>query len=267
MRRSRRFFRGTAAFLFAAVLLSSQIACQAAARSSLAIARETAFAALERIGFALEPPIDNSTLPESELSDISCMENTCIIGHSHAVGMKQTLEMDVPDYIAEIGMTAKSMLSYYGFSLPDGSTGNLKKGLAAKNYDRIYILLGSNDIPGGASHLPSFRQQLEEFLYIVEVYQPKAEICLLSIAPLGENLLSYFNGYCGLTQETLDDYNYVLRSVAADFGFDYLDITTPLSDAEGFLAEGYDQGDGLHFTKSGNEAILNTILTHWEKDA
>lgn len=262
--RRKRFLYRTAASLFAAVLLSFQICCYAASRSGMAVAREGVFLALEEIGLELSPPVAVSTLSESGTVDLSRLENACIIGHSHAVGMKQSLDLSVPDYIAEIGLTAETMLSCWDFVLPDGSVGDLKKGLAAKNYEQIYVLLGSNDIPGGMAHLPDFRQDMEELLYIVEVYQPKAEICLLSIAPIGESLMNYFNAFCGLTQETMDDYNYTLRSIAVDRGFDYLDITTPLSDASGFLAKEYDQGDGLHFTKAGNEIILNTILTHHE---
>ena len=62
----------------------------------------------------------------------------------------------------------------------------------------------------------------------------------------------------------MDEYNYVLRSLAVKYEMDYLDITTALSGEDGYLSTEYDIGDGLHFNKAGNDLILHTILTHME---
>jgi len=260
MRRNKRLLSGTAAFLLAAVLLSMQFSCRAV--SSLGIAREAIFEALQQLGYPLEEAIAVSTLDAGEAADVSALDNCCIIGHSHAVGMQMMLDVEGLDYIAEVGMITKNMLSHYDFDLPDGSSGRLQRGLEARQYDRIFVLLGTNDMIGGARYLPVFKASMETLLDTVAQLQPDAEICLLSIAPLSKGFLRFCSDSYGLTKEVMDDYNHALRSVAVTRDLDYLDITTPLSDDEGYLAAEYDRGDGLHFNKDGNRVILETILTH-----
>lgn len=260
MRKNKRLLSGTAAFLLAAVLLSMQFACKAV--SSLDVARDAMSDALERLGCTLEEAIAVSTQEESDAAELSALDNCCIIGHSHAVGMQMALDVEGLDYIAEVGMITKNMLTHYDFDLPDGRVGGLRQGLEAREYERIFVLLGSNDIVGSAAYLPVFKSSMESLLDAVAEWQPDAEICLLSIAPLGKGFLEYCYYSYGLTQEIMDDYNYTLRSIAVSRGYDYLDITTPLSNEAGFLAKEFDRGDGLHFNADGNRMILDTILTH-----
>ena len=258
--RSRNLLCGTVAFILAAALLSMQLSCRAA--GSLGVAREAMLGALEQLGFPLEESIAVSTLAERDAADVSALDNSCIIGHSHAVGMQMMLEVEGLDYIAEVGMITENMLAHYDFDLPDGSVGGLRYGLEAKQYDRIFILLGSNDIIGGAPYLPVFKSSMETLLDAVSDLQPDAEICLLSIAPLSKGFLRFCSDSYGLTKEVMDDYNHALRSVAVTRDLDYLDITSPLSNEDGYLASEYDRGDGLHFNEDGNRVILETILTH-----
>lgn len=253
---------GTAALLCAAVLLASGIHCHAMERRNV---RDAVSAALERLGISLNAPIGVSTRPEGEAADVSVLEGCCVIGHSHAVGMQMNLDIPGLDYIAEVGMLAESMLYHQEFPLPGGGKGSLRMGLEAGDYKRIFVLLGSNDILGGSAHLPNFERHMEKLLDVLEEYQPEAEICLLSIAPLGESFYNYCSYNYGLTMETVEDYNYTLRSLAVERDIDYLDITTPLQGENGFLSAACDRGDGLHFSREGNEAILQTILTHWEE--
>ena len=246
--------------MIAAVLLTTQIRCLAI--DGLHVAREAVTGALDRLGFSLEEPITISTQSESAAADISALANSCIIGHSHAVGMQMSLDVDGLDYIAEVGMLTEVMLYHHEFNLPGGSIGSLRYGLGLKDYERIFVLLGTNDMIGGASYLPEFKTSMEALLDTVEELQPDAEVCLLSIAPLSKGFQEFCYYNYGLTQELIDDYNYTIRAIAVSRGMDYLDITTPLSDKNGYLAAEYDRNDGLHFNADGNQVILDTILTH-----
>lgn len=254
----------TVALLCAAVLCSTFLICRAADFETRSHARHAIFSALEKLGFDIAAPITISTTPESEAADPIILENACVIGHSHAVGMQTALDVKGLDYIAEVGLMAGSMLTHQEFSLPSGDIGSLRMGLAAKDYDRIYVLLGSNDVPGGSAHLPSFRRSMEKLLDVLMEYQNEADIYLLSIAPLGESFYRYCHYNHGLTPDIFDEYNYVLRSLAIEHDAEYLDITSALRGEDGFLAAEYDQGDGLHFNAAGNQVILDSILTHTE---
>ncbi|MBE6968578.1 MAG: hypothetical protein E7442_00435 [Ruminococcaceae bacterium] len=234
--RTKRFLLGTAAFICAAVLLTMQLHCRANENSSRHAAQDT-----------------------------SLLKNSCVIGHSHAVGMQMVWDVDEVNYIAEVGLTALGMLVQDDFSLPGGGTGGLRAGLSSRIYDKFYILLGTNDVLGCENHLPVFKSHMEELLILIEEYQPKAEICLLSIAPFGEGFFRYCEINYGLTQDIMNEYNEALRDLASDYSIDYLDISTVLSNDEGFLSADYDRGDGLHFNEDGYQAILRTMLTYLEE--
>ena len=260
--RSKRLLCGTAAFILAAVLLSTQLPCRAG--SSLSAARLSVLAALEEIGFSASVATPDSTLAKAASADYSLLDNSCVIGHSHAVGMQMALDMIEPDYIAEVGIMTERMLVHGSFTLPDGSIGSLRRGLEGKSYERIFVLLGTNDMVGADSYLPVFKSSMETLLDAVAEWQPDAEICLLSIAPISKGFYEYCYYNHGLTRETMDDYNRALRSIAMGREIDFLDITTPLSDEKGYLAAAYDRGDGLHFNAEGNRVILDTIMSYLE---
>lgn len=251
----KRLLTGTAAFIFAAVLLSTQLSCQAA--SGLQVARKAVFEALEKL-FTVEEPLTASE------RDVSLLEDCCVIGHSHAVGMQMTLDVEELDYIAEVGLMAESMLYHPDFVLPDGGRGGLRRGLEAKSYERIFVLLGTNDMIGGASYLPVFKTSMETLLDTLEELQPEAEIYMLSIAPLGKGFKEFCYYNYGLTQEVMDEFNYSLRSLALSRDVELLNITDALSDESGHLAAEYDRGDGLHFNLDGNLVILDTMLAYLE---
>ena len=253
---------GTVALLCAAVLLSSAVVGCASGVESTALVRTAVFEALCQLGIELPEPIAIPTVEKSDRADLSVLENSCVIGHSHAVGMQMTLEVPGLDYIAEVGLMAGGMLSHNDFKLPTGELGTLRMGLERENYDRIYVLLGSNDILGGSDHLPGFTHEMEKLLDVLVEYQPDARICLLSVAPLSESFTRYCLYNSAMSETSIKDYNYALRALAVSRGIEYLDITTPLSDERGYLSADFDRGDGLHFNEAGNEVILETILTH-----
>ena len=185
----------------------------------------------------------------------------CIIGHSHAVGLQTSQSHNQVDYIAEVGMTAGSMLLHDKFALPNGGEGSLREGLEAEGYKRIYVILGCNDMLSGESPA-SFRLNMEKLLELIKECQPEAKICLLSIAPLSEGFFRHCRVSFGLPENADGEFNCILRDLALDYEADYLDIGSVLSDEKGFLAPQYDRGDGLHFNSDGNRKILDTILTH-----
>ena len=234
--RRKRLWNGVAAFICTAILLATQLHCRAGNDSSI-----------------LASP------------DTGLLKNSCVLGHSHAVGMQMVWDVEEVDYIAEVGLTALGMLIQDDFSLPGGGTGGLRAGLSSRNYDKFYILLGTNDVLGCENHLPVFKGHMEELLLLIEEYQPEAEICLLSIAPFGEGFFRYCEINSGLTEDIMNGYNDALRDLATDHSIDYLDISTVLSNEDGFLSADYDRGDGLHFNEDGYQAILQTMLTHLEE--
>ena len=131
--RGKAFFGRMAAFLCAAILLGSTLTCKAAGYGLDGSARDAVFSALEELGFEMPDPIYVSTQPKSNATDTSSLADTCIVGHSHAVGLRTFLNVPELNYIAENGMMASSMLKWYQeFHLYDGSVGNLYDGLAKK---------------------------------------------------------------------------------------------------------------------------------------
>ncbi len=200
-----------------------------------------------------------SSVTEGEPADGSWFDDVCVIGHSHAVGMSLTLGIDSIDYYAVSGMSAVDILGCGDFSLPDGSAGTLRQGLSMKSYGKVYLILGTNDMPGGYANLPRFRQSMRDVIDTVQELQLGAEIYLLAIAPVGRVYCDYSPNF---RMEYVTAYNRVLKTLSRDYGIAYLDVFTPLSTSDGYMREDIARSDGLHFTADGYALIKDYILTH-----
>lgn len=198
-----------------------------------------------------------NTLAAGSVQDRAWLGDACILGHSHAVGMRMTLGLDEMDYYAKDGVMATYFLDYTGFEQSDGGVGSVRWGLQINEYKKVYLLLGTNDMPGGYANTAAYEKSMREIIELVQEFQPEAEIYILSVAPVG---LDYCNYTPNVSKDYVTAYNRVLKTLSRDYQLVYIDLFTPLSNLEGYMNMELGSYDALHFNADGYNVFLQEML-------
>ena len=99
---------------------------------------------------------------------------------------------------------------------------------------------------------------MSDILDVVKETQPQADICLLSLLPVGRSTpdpLRY-------NRENAVLYSQVLKSLSRKYDTEYLDLFRLMADEDGYLLEECDSGDGIHLRIGQYETLREFFLTH-----
>jgi len=121
-----------------------------------------------------------------------------------------------------------------------GAANTYAPALADLNYDRIVVLLGTNDYRASVS-LEAFRDAYQSLLTV----KPRATVCV--IPPPVENEVANDAGY------TLDDYRAVIREVCA--GGVVVETQESLPVGERYFY------DGTHLTRRGHPRLARVVIS------
>lgn len=137
----------------------------------------------------------------------------------------------------------------------EGSTMFMNDALALKKPEYLLITLGVNGV--GVLNEEQFKSYYNEMVDSLKAASPDTKIILNSIYPVGRSYAEK-----SITNEKINAANGWIKEIAGAKGLHYLDSGSVLKDSEGFMAQGYDNGDGLHPTKDSYDLIINYIRTH-----
>lgn len=167
------------------------------------------------------------------------------------------------------GLTGCRWLSGTGVSLYNvakqtisdkvGGECTVTQGLSAKQYGRVYLELGINEI--GMS-VADFTKAYGAFIDSVRALQPGAQIYVLSLTPVSAKK-SADGGY--FTKENVQAFNTALHQLCADKSCWYMDCFTPLADGDGYLPDSA-TSDGIHFKPSYYAKWMDVIRTHYAEN-
>lgn len=137
----------------------------------------------------------------------------------------------------------------------DGVTMFMDEALALKKPEYLLVTLGVNGVSLlGEEDFTSFYSSMVDALMAAS---PDTKIILNSIYPVGA---SY--GDNSINNEKINAANGWIRNIAQEKGLRYLNSASAITDANGYLPEGYDNGDGLHPNPETYGMILDYIRTH-----
>ena len=184
----------------------------------------------------------------------SFFANTAILGNSLIDGLRGYSNLQTPDYFCATSMSVVSALNNRDVPLRNGAYGTQIDAMAQKQYDKVYIELGINEIGSSTDYFISLYRTL---LDRIRAVQPNADIYIMAVTPTSrsKNGTSY-------NRERVIMYNEALYALAAQWGCYYLDDFTPLADSEGYLADS-DTWDGVHFNIAKYAAWEELIRTYY----
>lgn len=113
--------------------------------------------------------------------------------------------------------------------------------IAKRKPDRIYILLGSNDLLYGMDS-EKFSSEYIEFIQHIKEKLPETKLYIQSIFPVSREVESKKPM---LSNSRIDIFNKDLKKMAEQQGIGYIDISGLLKDASGIMNKDY-TSDGIH---------------------
>lgn len=234
-------------------------------------ARTAAPAAPASVPSPSAPDSSSSRAPESAETAPSFLDKAVFVGDSVTLKLKNYVarrrRSDAGFFGKAVFLAAGSMGSGNALQplsadsihpLYNGKKALLEDSAAAIGADRIYLMLGINDLaPYGVE---GSAQNLERLALRFQSKIPGAAVYLQSATPILAAKQKKV-----LNNASLERYNGRLSEICRKRGWHYLDVASALRDGSGALKAEYcsDPDDlGLHFTDAACEVWIHYILTH-----
>ena len=187
-------------------------------------------------------------------ADPTYFDDALFIGDSRTVGLYESGDLGNAEVIADSGMSVYKVLKK-NFTLSSGETGTLEQLLEMKQFGKVYVMLGINELGY------NFEQTIKKYRGMVEMiqnYQPDAIIFLQANLHISEekatNALVYNN-------ESINHFNQTVASLADEKTIFYLDVNEIFDDENGNLALEY-TADHAHILAKYYPGWVKWILEH-----
>ena len=212
-----------------------------------------------------EPATTEPVITETDRSDPvepddgSYFSDALFIGDSRTVGMYLYGRIKEATYFAKNGATVYTFLNGYETVKPDSRMGDkaLSGVLAEKQFGKIYILLGINELGGVAPS--AVRGGFVRFISLLKAAQPNAKIIIQSNMHVTK---AYEEKYPGRGKGSVNELNSLLAGLANGKDVFYLGFETLFDDEEGYLREDYSR-DGLHMLSGEPYNVWKGYITEF----
>jgi lysophospholipase L1-like esterase len=213
--------------------------------------------------------IFGTELPQKAAVTADYFSDACFIGHSLVNGMRAYFDLSNADFFAKNGATAKYFQSYAdldlttthlddkGYTVPD--KGSLEDALSAKNYGKVYIMLGVNEISASAASGQSFYTSMSGIVDLVKRTRPGAKIYLFSLTPVTQ---ACSESDKSINRDSILAFNTVVKQLCKDKSVCYLNVFDLLCNADGFMDKSACLSDGIHLLAPAYASIKSYLMTH-----
>lgn len=183
--------------------------------------------------------------PETDAVDESWFDDAVFLGDSRTDGLRLYGGVPGADFIQHTGITVFDIDSKDRIRI-DGQTYTMMEALALKQYGKVYVMLGINEL--GYFNDNAFATAYANMVDEVRAIQPGAVIYLQNLVSVNPDKCKANNQPYYVTNEQIAVYNDIIAEVAAEKHAVLVDVNAALVDETGILpAEG--TTDGVHFTK------------------
>ncbi len=247
--------------------LAISLLCSCSLRPNVAEVSETAEATVKPINtdtlteITTPPPVETeevvvatpSPTPEpfspdlvkGEAMPIEFFNKSAFFGNSLVDGFRLFSGVVAADYFAKTSLTVNNAQTQIS-------------NMSVKEYDKIYILLGINEI---GNHVDTFKADYAKMIDTIKVNNPESSIYIMSLTPVSRAKSAEGDTF---SKERVDAYNKALYEIALEKECYYADIFTALANEEGFLPEKV-TSDGVHFHAQHYLVWLEYLQTHYSK--
>lgn len=196
-------------------------------------------------------------LEAREMIDDSFFDGAAFFGNSLMEGLGGYGGLENGAFFGHARTALYNMDTEKNTRLDDGSTGTLYQAMVQRQYEKIYVLLGINEIGWDASY---FADRFDAFLERLREDEPEAEIYIMSLTPVTQETSEtheFFN------MERVRAYNEELLALAEKNGCWYLDMCQALAGDDGYLPAERAADDGVHLTQDAYPLWADYLRTHY----
>ena len=183
--------------------------------------------------------------PETDAVDDSWFDDAVFLGDSRTDGLRLYGGIPGADFIQHTGVTVFEIGTKECIRI-DGQKYTMLEALALKQYGKVYIMLGVNEL--GYFNDNSFAKAYADMVDQVRAIQPNAVIYLQNLVSVNPEKCKANNQPYYVTNEQIAVYNGIIENIATEKHAVLVDVNAALVDESGILPrEG--TTDGVHFTK------------------
>ncbi len=198
-------------------------------------------------------------VPESKAVSNDYFDDAVFIGNSQMEGVAIYSSMKNVTVLAGKGIMVDTIFTKEVIKTKDGNRITIMSALEQKEYGKIYIMLGANEL-GWASDT-EFIKQYGKVIDKLKELQPKAKIYVNSIIPVSKKKSETDNIYNNIN---IERFNKLILEMTKEKEVYYLDSKEALGDDEGNLPAD-STTDGVHFNAPYYEKWFNYLKTHTVK--
>lgn len=192
----------------------------------------------------------------SQAADMSYLDDAAFVGDSITYGLFTYGKLGANQVLAYQSMNIDKINTA---TIPTADYGDITILDAIGKYQpkKVYIMIGSNGIAWLS--IDGMIENYRTFVSDVQAADPDCLVYILSIPPIAATFKTEDPVQFNLN---IDEYNGRLQTLADELGVYYLDFNAQLKDANGYLKEEYNGGDGMHFKSATYDVMLDYVLTH-----
>ncbi len=128
---------------------------------------------------------------------------------------------------------------------------------------KVFINIGTNDLrvlPNGEDWLAHLSANYRAICGIIQEKLPDARVYMMAYYPVNSAALAAqkYPGPMVRTNENIDKANRMVAGLAAEYGFQYIDVNDGLKDENGELKAEYTQ-DGIHFDAAAYRTVFDRL--------
>lgn len=195
-------------------------------------------------------------VPEGDLLGEEWFDDSCFIGHSLVEGFEGFAKVSSNiHYFSSTGLSAAGALGYKKFELPNGGTGTLEAGLSQREFSKVYVMLGVNEISASSS---SYKKNMGGIVDLIrEVQGDDIPIYLINLTPTTKNK----SDSTPFNKDNITRLNGALLELCGEKECYYIDLWSCFADEDGYLPS-KNSTDGVHITASQYKVMADYFRSH-----
>lgn len=197
---------------------------------------------------------ENESKADENSEDKSEFADAVFIGNSLTVGLMMNTDIPKATFLASTGLNVTSAMTDKVATLSNGAKGTILSALKEKQYKRIYVMFGINEM--GWPYPKVFEEKYEKLINEIKTLQPDAKVYVQSILPVNYKATKTNKVF---TNENVNKFNKYVENVAKKTGSKYLDVGSVFKDSTGALPVDAST-DGIHLVHSYCQKWLDYLI-------
>lgn len=197
-------------------------------------------------------------VPERDAVDNSYFEDAVFIGDSRTDGFMLFSGVGCGENLTSNGLSIFKLEEKRVFRI-DGEKYTLGEALDRKQYGKIYLSLGVNEL--GYRNDEGFYQAYLEVVDFIRERQPDAVFYIQGLIPVNEEVVASVGGPDYFENGHLKIYNELMQKVSKEKQVAFLDLYAEFADENGSLPQDASQ-DGIHLSTSYCKRWLEYLQRH-----